>query len=156
MHDSLLQLRRGGWYFRILRRMDPGHRLVLRWCMYLAFEDVLCIDRRWLVAHELRSGPSLRWRLMLGNDKLPKTWAPCTLVEETEWYAIERAEATWPHPEGNTPVFDQAGGEPITHASLRAALRDALLLVDREADYAMRGDPSPLTMDWAGDFSVRA
>ncbi len=46
----LHELQHSGSYFAMLPRMGATHRLVLRFCAYLPFEDVLRIDRKWLFA----------------------------------------------------------------------------------------------------------
>jgi hypothetical protein len=58
----LHELQHSGSYFAMLPRMGATHRLVLRWCAYLPFEDVLRIGRKWLFGREPRGGRCRRWQ----------------------------------------------------------------------------------------------
>ena len=122
----LHELQHSGSYFAMLPRMGATHRLVLRWCAYLPFEDVLRIDRKWLFGRELRAGRSRRWRLMLSTERLPQILVPCNLVSATEGYATYREQDMDPAPAPEAPIFDVVNGGPITRATLRNAVERAI------------------------------
>ena len=122
LHD----LQHSGSYFAMLPRMGATHRLVLRWCAYLPFEDVLRIDRNWLFGRELRAGRSRRWRLMLSTERHPQILVPCNLVSATEGYATYREQDMDPAPAPEAPIFDVVNGGPITRATLRTAVERAI------------------------------
>ena len=124
----LHELQHSGSYFAMLPRMGATHRLVLRWCAYLPFEDVLRIDRKWLLGRELRAGRSRRWRLMLSTERLPQILVPCNLVSATEGYATYREQDMDPAPAPEAPIFDVVNGGPITRATLRNAVERAISL----------------------------
>jgi hypothetical protein len=124
----LQELQQSGAYFAMLNRMGATHRLVLRWCAYLPFEDVLRIDRKWLFGRELRAGRRWRWRLMLPTERLPQILVPRNLVNATEGYATYRADGMVPFPKEEDPIFDVVNGGPITRATLRTAVERAITL----------------------------
>jgi hypothetical protein len=109
--------------------MDPTHRLVLRWCSYLAFEDVLRIDRKSLFAPATLAEQRKRWRRMFGHPHLPAVWVPRSLLNDTESHANMREQRLHVCPAPEDPVFDQAFGKPITRVSLEAAISLAVTVV---------------------------
>jgi hypothetical protein len=119
----------GAWDDRVVRAMDPTHRLMLRWCSHLAFEDVLRIDRKSLFARATLGEQQKRWRRMFGDNRLPAVWVPRSLLNDTESHANMREQRLRVCPAPEDPVFDQAFGKPITRESLEVAIALAVALV---------------------------
>jgi hypothetical protein len=120
----------GLWASYVRAMMDTDHRLVLRWCAHLEFEDVLRIDRGSI--HAALSDPARSlgaWRIVLGNGRFPQVIVPVGLVLTTHRYAMERSLLC----AGRTPhdvlVFSDSYGEAITRASLVRSIHRAMTLV---------------------------
>jgi hypothetical protein len=129
----------GLWASYVRATMDPDHRLVLRWCAHLDFEDVLRIDHGSI--HAALNGPARvlgKWRLVFGSGRLPLTIVPGGLVKATEWYMLERSRACGIAARHDEPVFEESYGKPITRASLFDSIRRALALV-RLSDALLSG-----------------
>jgi hypothetical protein len=117
----------GMWQAELRRMLHPGYRLVLRWCEYLHFEDVVRIDRASIAeagTHTHRSAGAVRIVLAA----LPMKIVPFTLVNVTHQYVADCAR------EGRGvdaafPVFAEILGEPVTRASLRDAIYRAMVLL---------------------------
>ena len=116
------------WNEDVLRALPLGYRLVLRWCDYLDFEDVVCIDHEslfeWNFAY--RGKATRLSQVVFGNGSLPMVVVPTVLVNDTQAFALQRAAERGF--ESRRLIFEQANGEPITRASLCAALGRALEL----------------------------
>lgn len=118
------------WNAYVRRMMDPNHRLVLRWCTHLAFEDVMRIDHGSIHAAGHESKRDLgTWRMAFGNGCLPATIVPASLVRITQRLIAERAHALSIAARHDEPVFTEAYGEQITRESLLEAIRRAIVLV---------------------------
>jgi hypothetical protein len=112
----------GEWDDRVVRAMDPTHRLVLRKCSHLALEEVLRIDRKSIFAPATLVEQRKRWRRMFGNGSLPAVWVPRSLLNDTESHANLREQRLHVSPAPEDPIFDEAFGKPITRESLERAI----------------------------------
>jgi hypothetical protein len=120
----------GLWTTDVRAMMDPDHRLILRWCRHLEFEDVLRIDCR--SVHAALNDPARSlgdWRIAFGDGPLPVTIVPWRLVKSTDRYIRERSRVSGTMPAHDVPVFDESYGERITRATLSASIRRAMALV---------------------------
>lgn len=120
----------GLWTNDVRAMMDPDHRLILRWCRHLKFEDVLRIDCGSIHAALNDPARSLGdWRIAFGDGPLPVTIVPWRLVKSTDRYIEERFRASGIAPAHDAAVFDESYGERITRATLSASIRRAMALV---------------------------
>lgn len=120
----------GLWTIDVRSMMDPDHRLVLRWCRHLEFEDVLRVDCR--SVHAALNDPARSlgdWRIAFGDGPLPVMIVPWRLVKSTDRYIKERSRVSSIGSAGNVPVFDESDGERITRATLSASIHRAMALV---------------------------
>lgn len=122
-------LQQSGNYFPVLREMDTAHALVLRWCVYFTLDDVLRIDREWLIRRRLWGSPADRWCVIRASKQLPQLIIARVLANNSESYAYRNARERKLSPEHEGPVFDEANGKPITRASLRAEVERARSVV---------------------------
>jgi hypothetical protein len=110
--------------------MDPDHRLILRWCRHLEFEDVLRIDCGSIHAALNDPARSLGdWRIAFGDGSLPVTIVPWRLVKSTDRYIEERSSVSGSAPAHEIAVFDKSYGERVTRATLSASISRAMALV---------------------------
>jgi len=120
----------GLWTNDVRAMMDPDHRLILRWCRHLEFEDVLRIDCASIHAALNDPARSLGdWRIAFGDGPLPVTILPWRLVKSTDRYIRERYCASGVVPEQDIAVFHESYGGRITRATLSASIRRAMALV---------------------------
>jgi len=120
----------GLWTTDVRAMMDPDHRLVLRWCRHLDFEDVLRIDCGSIHAALNDPARSLGdWRIAFGDGPLPVTIVPWRLVKSTDRYIQERSHVSGTASAPEVAVFDESYGERITRATLSASIRRAMALV---------------------------
>lgn len=120
----------GLWTNDVRAMMDPDHRLILRWCRHLEFEDVLRIDCGSIHAALNDPARSLGdWRIAFGDGPLPVTIVPWRLVKSTNRYIQEHSRVAGIAPAHDVAVFDESYGERITRATLSASIRRAIALV---------------------------
>ena len=120
----------GLWTTYVRATMDPEHRLVLRWCAHLDFEDVLLIDHSSIYVAHCDPARSLgKWRIAFGNGRLPIAIVPFGLVNATHQYIVQRPRVSGAIAAHNVPVFGESYGEPITRTSLSDSIRRAITLV---------------------------
>ena len=120
----------GLWTNDVRAMMDPDHRLILRWCRHLEFEDVLRIDCGSIHAALNDPARSLGdWRIAFGDGPLPVTIVPWRLVKSTNRYIVERSRVSSSASANDVAVFDESYGERITRATLSASIRRAMALV---------------------------
>jgi hypothetical protein len=133
----------GMWNSYVRRMMDPDHRLVLRWCAHLEFEDVLRIDHGSIHAAYRDPARTLgAWRIVFGDGRLPKTIVPGGLVRMTQQHIAERARVCHVAVRHDEPVFAESCGQRITRETLFDSIRRALALVRlSEAFAAAEAEP---------------
>ena len=100
----------GLWTSYVRAMMDPDHRLVLRWCAHLEFEDVLRIDHGAIRAALSDPARSVgKWRIVFGDGRLPLTIVPARLVLTTQRHALERSRVCGIAAPHDLPVFEAIG-----------------------------------------------
>lgn len=134
----------GLWTNDVRAMMDPDHRLILRWCRHIEFEDVLRIDCGSIHAALNDPARSLGdWRIAFGDGPLPVTIVPWRLVKSTDRYIHERYRVSGIAPSHDDVVFDESYGERITRATLSASIRRAMALVRLSQVYCFSEPVAP-------------
>jgi hypothetical protein len=120
----------GMWDARARSLMHPGYRLILRWCHHLDFEDVLRIDRASIAAAATDSSRFIAsWRIVFGDQQLPRIIVPFGLVNVTQRYVVERDRESAVTTPPESLVFAEILGEVVTRASVCDAIRRAVILL---------------------------